>query len=89
MKKLKLRPKVCNSEMGYYISSPIYAGIDNKYLSHWQQTSPYYFRLGNLSNYIEKNINNKTLALYLLQDCAELWERKNRLKHDKNKSKTT
>ncbi len=55
MKKLKLRPKVCNSEMGYYILSPIYAGINCTYLSHWQQISPYYYRLGNLKNWIERN----------------------------------
>lgn len=71
MKKLKLKPRICYSEMGYYISSPIYAGKDGNYLSHWQQTSPYYIKIGNLVNYIKSKITDKYLKDTLIFKCYE------------------
>lgn len=67
MKKLKLRPKVEKSMIGYFISSPVYAGVNGDYLSHWQQTPPYYFRLGNLENWLKNHII-KTYSQNLLKE---------------------
>ena len=61
----KKKPGIAHAECGYFISSPIYAGINNTYLSHWQQTSPSYYRLGNLLRWVNKNITNKEKREYL------------------------
>ncbi len=72
MKKVKkLSPKLANSEVGYYILSPIYAGIDGNYLSHWQQSSPYYYRLGNLLKWIEKNIKSQEVKNKLINEIKQ------------------
>lgn len=61
----KRKPGIAHSDSGYYILTPIYAGIDKNYLSHWQQTSPSYYRLGNLLRWVNKNIKNNEIKDYL------------------------
>ena len=72
----KLKPRVCNSEMGYYISSPIYAGVDGDYLSHWQQISPYWWRLGYAKLFVERHIKDLNIKQDLLKQIETIKQKK-------------
>lgn len=69
----KLKPKIEKTEYGcYFILTPIYSSINNTYLSHWQQTSPYYYRIGNLIRYINREYVNNSTKERLIEDCHNI-----------------
>lgn len=70
MAKLKLKSKIYKNVYGYYIGKPIYAY--NHEDSFMQQASPYYLRIGNLINWINKNIEEDYIKEYLIEDCRNI-----------------
>lgn len=82
----KLLPKIVYLESGYCILTPIYAGVDGNYLSHWQQTSPYWWRLGYVKRFVERHIKDIETQKELLKQIEKIKNKKN---EKYNKSKNT
>ena len=61
----KKKTGIFHSDYGYYIAAPVYADINKDYVIYWQLLSPYYYRLGNLLRWVNKNITNKKEKEYL------------------------